>query len=87
MPLIFRLGRTTESEIEHMFTEETRGIELGGKTLSLDSKFDNTKFFGKDHFSSHVLANYKTIDFSGFRPFLNAMRTVMQEYEKTKTEE
>ena len=77
----------TESEIEHMFTEETRGIELGGKTLSLDPKFDNTKFFGKDHFSSHVLANYKTIDFSGFRPFLNAMRMVMQEYEKTKTEE
>lgn len=77
----------TESEIEHMFTEETRCVEIGGKTLSLDSKFDNTKFFGKDHFSSYVLANYKTIDFNGFRPFLNTIRTVIQEYEKPKTED
>ena len=79
-------GRT-ESEIEHMFTQETRSIELGGKRLSLASNFDNTRFFGKDHFSNYVLANYSTIDFSGFRPFLNAMRTVLQEYEKSKTEE
>ena len=77
----------TESEIEHMFTQETRSVELGGKTLSLASNFDNTKFFGKDHFSNYVLANYSKIDFSGFRPFLNAMRTVLQEYEKSKTEE
>lgn len=76
-----------ESEIEHMFTQETRGVELGGKRLSLASNFDNTRFFGKDHFSNYVLANYSTIDFSGFRPFLNAMRTVLQEYEKSKTEE
>lgn len=76
-----------ESEIEYMFTQETRGVELGGKRLSLASNFDNTRFFGKDHFSNYVLANYSTIDFSGFRPFLNAMRTVLQEYEKSKTEE
>lgn len=76
-----------ESEIEHMFTQETRGVELGGKRFSLASNFDNTRFFGKDHFSNYVLANYSTIDFSGFRPFLNAMRTVLQEYEKAKTEE
>lgn len=75
-----------ESEIEHMFTEETRGIELGGKTLSLESKFDSTKFFGKDHFSNYVLANYASIDFSGFRPFLDAMKMVIKAYEKAKTE-
>jgi len=76
-------GRT-ESEIEHMFTQETRSIELGGKKLSLASDFDNTRFFGKDHFSNYVLANYSTIDFSGFRPLLNALRTLLQEYEKDK---
>ena len=77
----------TESEIEHMFTQETRSIELGGKKLSLSSDFDNTRFFGKDHFSNYVLANYSTIDFSGFRPLLNALRTLLQEYEKDKSEE
>jgi len=77
----------SESEIEHLFTEETRCVELGGKILSLESKFDNTKFFGKDHFSGYVLANYKSIDFSGFRPFLNTIRTVIQEYENSSTEE
>ena len=76
---------TTESEIEHMFTKETRDIKLGGKRLSLDSKFDNTNFFGKDHFSNYVLANYATIDFSGFRPFLDVLRMVIQEYEKFKS--
>lgn len=76
----------TESEIEHMFTEEIRNIELGGKTLSLESKFDNTRFFGKDHFSNYVLANCATIDFGGFRPFLDAMKMVLQAYEKAKTE-
>lgn len=75
-----------ESEIEHMFTEETRDVELGGKTLSLESKFDSTKFFGKDHFSNYVLANYSTIDFGGFRPFLDTIKMVLQEYEKSKAE-
>ena len=79
-------GRT-ESEIEHMFTQETRSIELGGKKLSLASNFDNTRYFGKDHFSNYVLANYSTIDFSGFRLLLNALRTILQEYVKDETEE
>lgn len=79
-------GRT-ESEIEHMFTQETRSIELGGKKLLLASNFDNTRYFGKDHFSNYVLANYSTIDFSGFRPLLNALRTILQEYVKDETEE
>ena len=79
-------GRT-ESEIEHMFTQETRSIELGGKKLSLASNFDNTRYFGKDHFSNYVLSNYSTIDFSGFRPLLNALRTILQEYVKDETEE
>ena len=77
----------TESEIEHMFTQETRSIELGGKKLSLASNFDNTRYFGKDHFSNYVLANYSTIDFSAFRPLLNALRTILQEYVKDETEE
>lgn len=77
----------TESEIEHMFTQETRSIELGGKKLLLASNFDNTRYFGKDHFSNYVLANYSTIDFSGFRPLLNALRTILQEYVKDETEE
>lgn len=79
-------GRT-ESEIEHMFTQETRSIELGGKKLLLASNFDNTRYFGKDHFSNYVLANYSTIDFSGFRPLLNALRTILQEYVKDENEE
>lgn len=77
----------TESEIEHMFTQETRSIELSGKKLSLASNFDNTRYFGKDHFSNYVLANYSTIDFSGFRPLLNALRTILQEYVKDENEE
>lgn len=74
---------TRESEIESMFTNETRNIKLSGKALSLDSKFDQNKYFGKDHFSNYVLKNYSKIDFSGFRPFLNKIREILQEYEKS----
>lgn len=71
-----------ESEIESMFTQETLDVELNGKRFSLDSQFDNSIFFGKDHFSNYVLAHYTSIDFSGFRPFLNTIRTILQEYQK-----
>ena len=71
-----------ESEIEDMFTEETRSVELGGKKLSLKSKFDNTKFFGKEYFSNYIFDNYTKVDFSGFRPFLNALKSIVQTYEK-----
>ncbi len=73
-----------ESEIEHMFTKETRNVELNGKTLSLESKFDKSNFFGKDIFSNYILANYATIDFSGFRPFLDTIKLVLQKYEESK---
>ena len=65
-----------------MFTEETRSVELGGKKLSLKSKFDNTKFFGKECFSNYIFDNYTKVDFSGFRPFLNALKSIVQTYEK-----
>jgi hypothetical protein len=71
-----------ESEIEDMFIEETRSVELGGKKLSLKSKFDNTKFFGKEYFSNYIFDNYTKVDFSGFRLFLNALKSIVQTYEK-----
>ena len=71
-----------EAEIESMFSFETRSVVLGGKTLSLASDFDENKHYGKDHFSNYVLANYETIDFSGFRPFLDALKSVVVGYSK-----
>lgn len=71
-----------EAEIESMFSFETRSVVLGGKTLSLASDFDVNKHYGKDHFSNYVLANYETIDFSGFRPFLDALKSVVVGYSK-----
>lgn len=73
----------TDGPIEYMLPEETRGIKLSGKALSLDSKFDNTKFYGKDIFSKYVLDNYENIDFSGFRPILNAIKSVLQVYKES----
>lgn len=74
-----------EGEIESLFTEETRGIKLSGKSLTLKDRFDTSKFFGKDIFSNYVLDNYATIDFSGFRPLLDTMVDIIGEEQNIET--
>lgn len=70
-----------ESAIETMFTSETRNVIIQGKTLSLKSSYDKEKHFGKEIFSKYVLENYGNIDFSGFKPFLNAIKSSIRAYE------
>lgn len=69
-----------ESEIEELFKSETRDVLLDGKKLSLKDSYDTGKYFGKDHFSKYVLKNYKSIDFSGFKPLLDTIKNVIAQY-------
>lgn len=71
-----------ESEIEQLFDEKTLAHEMGGKTFCPKDKFDNTKHYGKEIFSKYIQANYRSIDFSGFKPMLDNMTRIVSEYEK-----
>lgn len=66
-----------ECEIEDLFPAELLALELGGKKFCRKDKFDKTKYYGKKIFSQYVLENYQSIDFSGFRPLLDALNRIV----------
>jgi hypothetical protein len=71
-----------EGEIESLFDESTRQVILGGKSLNLNEKtFDNTKHYGKDIFSKHIIGHYENINFDGFRPMLDRINCIITENE------
>ncbi len=67
----------TESEIEDLFTVETLSHEIRGRAFSRDDKVDLSKHYGKNEFSKYVFSNYQTIDFSGFKPLLDALSKIV----------
>ena len=70
-----------ECEIEDLFLPETLNHEINGKRFDRTAE-DTNKFYGKEIFSSYVASNYTTIDFSGFRPFLDTINQVIVDYKK-----
>lgn len=71
-----------EGEIESLFDEATRGIELGGKQFNPAGTFDIAKYYGKDIFSKHILKNYESVNFDGFRPMLDRISSIIEESEQ-----
>jgi len=54
--------------------------KIGGKTLSIEKEFDLNKHFGKEIFSRYIEENYKIIDFENFKPMLNNLVRLIDEY-------
>ena len=72
-----------EGEIESLFDESTWQIKLGGKSFNPNEKtFDKAQHYGKDIFSKHIISNYDSIDFNGFRPMLNLINRIITESEQ-----
>lgn len=72
----------TECEIEDLFTQETLNQKIGGKTFCRDEKmFDKQIHYGKEIFSKHIYSNYVSIDYSGFKDFLDTINLVITEYD------
>lgn len=74
------------SMIESFLAPAVLSTKVGGKSLHLDEKtFDKTKHIGKELFVKHVVQkNAATIDFSGYKPILDAITEVIADYEKRK---
>lgn len=70
-----------EAEIEDLFDSNTLSHEINGKKFSLSSNFDNSKFYGKEIFSKYISSNYKNIDFSGFKRFLDGLNEIINSYD------
>ena len=68
-----------ECEIEYLFSEETRSTLIDGKSLCLKDKYDTEKYYGKEIFSQHITDHFEQIDFSGFRPLLDALTSIVRQ--------
>lgn len=72
------MPRRDECEIEVLFTQETLNTDISGKHFLSDDDFDPTQSHGKGALSKYVYTNYDKVDFSGFKPILDALNTIAQ---------
>ena len=72
-------GRT-ECEIEDLFPQDVLEHKIDGRTFTREGTYDTKKYYGKEIFSKYVSEHYKKIDFSEFRPLLNAMSLIVERH-------
>ncbi|WP_414150580.1 retron Ec67 family RNA-directed DNA polymerase/endonuclease [Acetobacterium carbinolicum] len=65
----------TECEIEDLFEEKVLKHKINGR--SFDRKGEKKDCYGKDDFSKFIEKNYKSIDFSKFRPIFNCLNKIV----------
>lgn len=71
-----------DSCIEDLFPREWLVKKLNGKSLSLKSKIDPSKEYGKEVFAKQIVLKHATeIDFKGFIPLLERVKAVISDYE------
>lgn len=67
--------------IEDFFDAKTLATRLNGKTFSREKETDNENEYGKARFALNVVAkNAETIDFSKFKPILDRLVKVLDDY-------
>ncbi len=76
------ISNKEECEIEDLFDEETRGHIIGDKTFSPNDKADKNKHYGKEIFSNYIQSNYKNINFENFKPVLDNIVSIIDDYIK-----
>ncbi len=74
------VGNKDESEIEDLFDEKTLKIEIGGRTFSRDDS-DKEKYYNKDIFSNYIASHYQEIDFTNFKPLLDNINKIVNDYQ------
>ena len=74
------VNNNEECEIEDLFDKDVLDHKIGNKSFTRKSDFDIEKYYGKDHFSKYIFTNYKDIDFSNFKPLLNVINEIVENY-------
>lgn len=78
----FISGKTTvDTCIEDLYPDSIKKIKLKGKTFKQDNNFDEKIYFGKMDFANKIVTpNQSKIDYSGFEPLLECIRSVIDHY-------
>lgn len=70
-----------DSEIEDLFPDEVKRVELEGKTLSLEDGFDTKRFYGKSPFADKVVrAVSDNTKFAGFDVILRSIEEIVEDF-------
>ncbi|MBR4701045.1 MAG: hypothetical protein IKP19_05065 [Oscillospiraceae bacterium] len=67
-------------EIEDLFPNDVLQTVINGKTFDRHIEKGDSMHYGKNDFSRYVFSNYQKIDFSAFRPLLNTLNKLIDEY-------
>ncbi|MBC1481719.1 RNA-directed DNA polymerase [Listeria seeligeri] len=70
----------TECEIEDLFDEATLNHEVNGKKFSREKNMDPNKYYSKEIFSTFISNEYSKINFSNFKPMLENLNLIIEEY-------
>lgn len=74
-----------KSMIEDLFDDATRHKEVSNKTFNPEKDFDKTKEYSKEIFAQKVvIAQKSTINFDGFKPFLDRVVKAIEHYDHIK---
>lgn len=78
----FISGKTTvDTCIEDLYPDNLKKIKIKGKTFTQDNNFDEKLYFGKMDFANKIVTpNQSKIDYSGFEPLLECIRSVIDHY-------
>lgn len=68
---------TKESEIEDLLPESILTMKIDGREFDRSGKKDKAQYYNKKILSKYVLQHYMDIDFSGFRPLLDTLNTIV----------
>ena len=71
-----------ESEIEDLFSEELLETTLNGRKFSREKNYNTNTHYGKEKFSKYVSQNYKSINFNKFKPILEVLSSIVDNYER-----
>ena len=75
-----KIASQKDTEIENLFAQDILNTHIDGKRLSLKDKINPEEEYGKEIFSKYIFENYNKIDFSNFRPMLDKLVELIDEY-------
>lgn len=70
------IDQEEETDIEMLFDDVTLLHKIDGRTFTKAEDYDVEKYYGKEIFSKYIMKDYRTINFNGFRPLLDNIKSI-----------
>lgn len=67
-------------EIEDLFDDSVLSLKISGKDFSGEKDFDTSEHYGKVILASYISNNYKLISFERFKPMLDELNDIVNNY-------